>query len=49
MQWSKAARAHFDKELRKLERFNPQNPEYSIQYSYLDNLLNLPWEKYKRR
>ena len=46
MQWSKAARAHFDKELRKLERFNPQNPEYSIQYSYLDNLLNLPWEKY---
>lgn len=46
MPWSKAAKAHFDKELKKLERFNPQNPEYSIQYSYLDNLLNLPWDKY---
>lgn len=46
MPWSKEAQAHFDKELKKLERFNPQNPEYAIQYSYLDTLLNLPWGKY---
>lgn len=46
MPWSKEARTHFDKELKKLERFNPSNPEYSIQYSYLDTLLSLPWDKY---
>lgn len=46
MSWSKDAKAHFDKELKKLERFNQQNPEYAIQYSYLDTLLNLPWGKY---
>lgn len=43
-EWSDEARAHFDKEVRKLERYNSQNPEYSIQYSYLDLLLNLPWD-----
>lgn len=41
--WTKEARAHFDKELKKLERFNPGNPEYALQYAYLDTLLNLPW------
>ncbi len=46
MSWSKEAREHFDKELKKLERFNPQNPEYAIQYSYLETLLDLPWGKY---
>lgn len=44
--WSKEAKAHFEKELKKLERYNPGNPEYSIQYSYLDTLLSLPWDKY---
>lgn len=43
-EWSDAAKAHFEKELRKLERYNIQNPEYSIQYGYLDTLLNLPWD-----
>lgn len=44
--WNKEARAHFDKELRKLERYNPTSPDYAIQYSYLDTLLSLPWENY---
>ena len=44
--WSKEARTHFDKELKKLGRFSPQSPEYAIQYAYLDTLLNLPWGKY---
>lgn len=44
--WSKETRQHFEKELKKLERFNSQNPEYSIQYTYLDTLLNLPWNNY---
>ncbi len=33
----------FDKELEKLRRLNPQSPDYSIQYSYLETLLDLPW------
>ncbi|MDE6531968.1 MAG: endopeptidase La [Muribaculaceae bacterium] len=44
--WSIEAESHFFKELRKLGRFNPQSPEYAIQFSYLDNLLNLPWGRY---
>ena len=46
MTWGKEAKEHFDKELKKLQRFNPQNPEYAIQYSYLETLLDLPWGKY---
>ncbi len=45
MKWSKAAAANFEKEFRKLDRFNVQNPEYSIQYNYLDLMLSLPWNK----
>ena len=48
MKWSEAAAAHFDKELRKLERLHPQSPDYSTQYSYLETLLNLPWDKQSR-
>lgn len=33
----------FNKELNKLKRFNPQSPDYSVQYSYLDTLLSIPW------
>lgn len=43
MNWSEEANSLFEKELRKLGRFNPNSPEYSIQYNYLDTLLNLPW------
>lgn len=41
--WSNEVRAHFDKEMRKLERFNASSPEYGIQYGYLETMLNLPW------
>lgn len=46
MKWSQAAQAHFNKELKKLERLNQQSPDYSVQYGYLDTLLNLPWGTY---
>ena len=39
------ARAVFDKEVEKLRRLNPQSPDYSVQFSYLDTLLELPWNK----
>ena len=41
--WSEETANAFQKELRKLERINPQSPDYNVQYSYLDTLLNLPW------
>ena len=36
-------RAVFDKEVDKLRRLNPQSPDYAVQFSYLDTLLELPW------
>lgn len=36
-------RTMFDKEVEKLERIQPQSPDYSVQYSYLQTLLGLPW------
>lgn len=44
--WSEAVATHFEKELAKLQRMNPQVAEYSIQRNYLDLLLELPWEEY---
>ena len=45
--WNEKIRQHFDKELQKLQRLNINNPEYSVQYSYLEAFLELPWENYK--
>ena len=44
--WSNEVAKSFSKELRKLERINPQSPDFNVQYSYLDTLLNLPWDIY---
>ena len=38
-------RKTFEKEIDKLGRLNPQSPDYSVQYSYLDLLTSLPWNK----
>ena len=46
MQWTKEARQTFDKELRKARRTNPQMAEYSVALSYLELLLDLPWDTY---
>ncbi len=44
--WSEKVAKHFDKEIGKLQRMNPQVAEYSIQRNYLDLFLELPWEEY---
>ena len=46
--WSKKVNEHFDKELAKLQRMNPQVAEYSIQRNYLDLILELPWNDYSK-
>ncbi len=48
MKWSKEVKEQFNKELAKLERLNPQSPDYSVQYTYLDQILNLPWNVFTR-
>ena len=44
--WNKEVENHFLKELKKLQRMNPQVAEYSIQRNYLDLLLDLPWNEF---
>ncbi|WP_286827780.1 endopeptidase La, partial [Maribacter sp. UBA4516] len=46
--WGKKEREHFEKELSKMKRMNPQVAEYSIQRNYLDLLLDLPWKEYSK-
>ena len=41
--WSKEVAATFERELQKLERINPQSPDYNVQLTYLQTLLSLPW------
>ncbi|HEX9826429.1 MAG TPA: LON peptidase substrate-binding domain-containing protein, partial [Flavobacteriaceae bacterium] len=44
--WDDKVADHFDKEIAKLQRMNPQVAEYSIQRNYLDLFLDLPWNEY---
>ena len=46
--WNKEVENHFLKELKKLQRMNPQVAEYSIQRNYLDLLLDLPWNEFSK-
>ena len=41
--WPAAVQTIFDKEMMKLERYNPSSPDYSIQYNYIQFMLDLPW------
>ncbi len=44
--WSAEVSETFEKEITKLERLNPQSPDYSVQYGYLQTILDLPWGEY---
>ncbi len=44
--WSAEVGETFEKEVAKLERLNPQSPDYSVQYGYLQTILDLPWGEY---
>ncbi len=41
--WPKAVAELFEKEMTKLERYNPTTPDYSIQFNYIQFMLDLPW------
>ncbi len=44
--WDESVEKHFNKELAKMQRMNPQVAEYSIQRNYLDLFLDLPWNEF---
>ena len=46
--WNKKVEKHFNKEIGKLQRMNPQVAEYSIQRNYLDLFLDLPWNSFSK-
>ena len=46
--WNKDTAVHFNKELSKMQRLNPQVAEFSIQKNYLDLLLELPWNEFSK-
>ena len=46
--WNKEVAEIFEKEISKLERLNPQSPDYSVQYGYLQTILELPWNEYSK-
>ncbi|MBQ8646478.1 MAG: endopeptidase La, partial [Bacteroidales bacterium] len=41
--WPEWVAKNFDKEMARLERSNPNSPEYSVQLNYLEFILDLPW------
>ena len=44
-EWTQDIQDIFEKEMAKLERYNPSSPDYSIQYNYIQFMLDLPWGK----
>ncbi len=44
--WDEKVTKHFNKEIAKMQRMNPQVAEYSIQRNYLDLFLDLPWNEF---
>jgi len=46
--WDKKVKDHFEKELHKLQRTNPQAPDFGILRNYLELYLELPWNEYSK-
>ena len=46
--WNEETKKHFDKELAKMRRMNPQAPDFGIQRNYLELFLDLPWNEYSK-
>ena len=44
--WTRKVGEAFEKEIGKLQRMNPAGAEFSVQYNYVQLLLELPWGEY---
>ena len=45
MQWDEPVKAQFEKELKKTSRIPPISPDYTVQLTYLETLLDMPWNR----
>jgi ATP-dependent Lon protease len=46
--WDEKTGIHFNKELSKLQRTNPNSPDFGIQRNYLELFLELPWNEFSK-
>ena len=46
--WPTHAVDHFNKELDKLQRINPQSAEFPVAMNYVEFMLELPWDEYTK-
>jgi ATP-dependent Lon protease len=46
--WDAKTAKHFEKEISKMQRMNPQAPDFGIQRNYLELFLELPWNHYSK-
>ena len=46
--WDEKTAVHFEKELSKLQRTNPNSPDFGIQRNYLELFLELPWNEFTK-
>jgi ATP-dependent Lon protease len=46
--WDEKTAKHFEKELSKMQRMNPQAPDFGIQRNYLELFLDLPWNHFSK-
>ena len=44
--WSEEVAKTFYKEIEKLETLNPQSPDFNVQLTYLQTMVDLPWGEY---
>ena len=44
--WPEEVAKTFQKEADKLDNLNPQSPDFNVQLTYLQTLVNLPWGEY---
>ncbi|RZJ49515.1 MAG: endopeptidase La [Chryseobacterium sp.] len=46
--WKPEVEEHFQKEIGRLQRQNPNSPDYNVQRNYLDFFTDLPWETFTK-
>ena len=46
--WNEETAKNFERELSKLQRTNPNSPDFGIQRNYLELYLELPWKEYSK-
>ena len=46
--WDDKVAQHFEKEVSKLQRTNPNSPDFGVQRNYIELFLELPWNEYTK-